>query len=467
MSAPQVYTRVDRTVIPAPRPAPHLVLPPLQKATLSNGLPLWLVEQHRNPQVVLGIVLRGGSFFDPPGRSGTASLTAELLESGTASRDALAISEAVEFLGSTLVFRSGADGTFGTLLTLSRHLEAGVGLFADVLVHPAVPRGEFERLRAQRLASLVQMKDRAAAVATNAFMRVVYGDRHPYGKDPAGTGESVRTLTRDDVLRFYGEHYAPGAATLIAVGDTTMAEIVPLLEKEIGAWKGGSAPAPSAAPPEPASPAGVYLIDRPGAPQSEIRIGRPALPRDTPDYFPVTLMNRVLGGQFSSRINLNLREKRGYTYGARSSFIFMKHPGPFMVSGAFTRSKTGEAAQQLFLEIDAMHREGITRGELEFSRKGLNGAFALSFETPFQVAAAVQNIVVYGLPEDYYERYTGEIEAVTTEDVRRAAGSTLDTSAMALIVVADARAVRDDLASIGRGPVVELDSEGGMLTQGS
>ncbi len=464
MSGRPAYPPVDRMNIPAPQPVPHLVLPPLQKGTLSNGLPLWLVEQHRNPQVVLSIVLQSGSFLDPAGKSGTASLTAELLESGTASRDALAISESVEFIGATLGFRSGADGTFGTLLTLSRHLEAGAGLFADLLLHPVFPQREYDRLRNQRLTSLIQMKDRAATVATNAFMRVVYGDEHPYGRDPSGTEESVRGLTREDILRFYGDHYTPSSATLIVVGDTTMDQIVTLLEKEIGTWKAGSARVPPAPVPAPASPGGVYLIDKPGAPQSEIRIGRPALARNSPEYFPVALMNRVLGGQFSSRINMNLREKRGYTYGARSSFIFLKHPGPFMVSGAFTGSKTGDAAEQLFLEIDAMHREGVTGGELEFSRKGLTGAFALSFETPYQVAAAMQNIVLYGLPEDYYERYIGDLAAVTTADVSRAARSTLDTSAMALLVVADAGEVRKDLESLGRGAVVELDSGGARLS---
>jgi predicted Zn-dependent peptidase len=449
--------------IPAPQPVPHLVLPPVQKGTLPNGLPLWLVEQHRNPQVVLSIVLQSGSFFDPPGKSGTASLTAELLESGTVSRDALAISESVEFIGATLGFRSGADGTFGTLLTLSRHLDVGIGLFADLLVHPVFPQREFDRLRTQRLTSLVQMKDRAASVATNAFMRVIYGDEHPYGVDPSGTEESVGGLTREDILRFYGDHYAPSDATLIVVGDTTMEEVVPLLEKEIGAWKGGESRAAPVPLPEPASPGGVYLIDKPGAPQSEIRIGRPALSRNTPDYFPVALMNRVLGGQFSSRINMNLREKRGYTYGARSSFMLLKHPGPFMVSGAFTGAKTGDAAEQLFLEIDAMHREGVTEGELEFSRKGLTGAFALSFETPYQVAAAIQNIILYGLPEDYYERYIGDLAAVTPADVSRVARTTLDTSAMALLVVADAGENRGVLGSLGRGPVVELDSGGKRL----
>ncbi len=454
---------LDRTRRPPLGPLPRVTLPPVQKGELSSGLAIRLVEQHSNPQVVISIVLQSGASMDPRGKSGTAALTAELLDSGTRSRDALGISESVEFIGASLSFRTGADATFGTLLTLNRHLGEGIALFADILANPTFPLREFERLRAQRLTSLVEEKDRAASVASNAFMRVIYGDDHPYGKDPSGTEESVTGLTRDDVCGFCTDHYVPSNATLIVVGDTTMADVLPLLERELGHWRGVPRRAAVALPPPPASPRRVYLIDRPGAPQSEIRIGSPALARNSPDYFPATIMNRVLGGQFSSRINMNLREKRGLTYGARSSFIFLKQPGPFMVAGGFTGSKTGDAAEQLLLEIGAMHREGVTAEELEFSRTGLSGGFALSFETPFQVAGALQSTVLYGLPDDYYERYIQNLASVTSGDVMRVARSALDPQAMAIIVVADADGTREGLESLGRGEVVILDTQGAPI----
>ncbi|HEX7572850.1 MAG TPA: pitrilysin family protein [Bacteroidota bacterium] len=454
---------LDRTRRPPLEPLPRVTLPPVQKGELSIGLPIRLVEQHSNPQVVISIVLQIGASMDPRGKSGTAALTAELLDAGTGSRNALEISESVEFIGASLSFRSGADATFGTLLTLNSHLGTGIALFADVLANPTFPLREFERLKAQRLTSLVEQKDRAASVASNAFMRVIYGDDHPYGTDPSGTEGSVSGLTRDDICGFYSDHYVPSNATLIVVGDTTMADILPLLERELGRWKGGARRAAPTVPPPPAAPRRVYLIDRPGAPQSEIRIGSPALARNTPDYFPATLMNRVLGGQFSSRINMNLREKRGLTYGARSSFIFLKQPGPFMVGGGFTGSKTGEAAEQLLLEIGAMHREGVTDEELEFSRMGLGGGFALSFETPFQVAGALQSIVLYSLPDDYYERYLQNLASVTSADVMRVARATLEPLAMAILVVADADGTKEGLQSLGRGEVVMLDTEGAPI----
>jgi predicted Zn-dependent peptidase len=430
---------------------------------LSSGLPVRLVEQHSNPQVVLSIVLQSGASMDPRGKSGTASLTAELLDAGTGSRDALEISESVEFIGASLSFSAGADATFGTLLTLSRHLGRAIALFAEVLANPSFPVREFDRLRSQRLTSLVGLKDRAAFVASSAFMRVIYGEDHPYGKDPSGTEQSVGDLSRDDICGFYTDHYIPANATLIVVGDTTMADILPVLERELGRWKGGPAHAAAAAPPPPAAPARAYLIHRPGAPQSEIRIGSPALARNCAEYFPATVMNRVLGGQFSSRINMNLREKRGLTYSARSSFIFLKQAGPFIVSGGFTGAKTGEAAEQLLLEIGAMHREGVTDGELEFSRKGLTGGFALSFETPYQMAGALQSIILHGLPDDYYERYIPNLASVTSGDVMRVARSTLDPRTMALVVVADANETRGGLESLGRGEVVMLDTSGSPM----
>jgi zinc protease len=437
----------------------------VQKGELSSGLAIRLVEQHGTPQVVISIVLGSGGSMDPRGKSGTAALTAELLDAGTGSRDALGISESVEFIGASLSFRAGADATFGSLLTLNRHLTEGIALFADVLANPVFPLREFERLKAQKVTSLVEQKDRAATVASNAFMRVIYGDEHPYGTDPSGTEESVSRLTRDDVCGFYGEHYGASNATLIVAGDTTMGDILPLLERHLGHWKGAPRRAAVPIPPPQAAPRRVYLIDRPGSPQSEIRIGSPALARNSPDYFPATVMNRVLGGQFSSRINMNLREKRGLTYGARSAFIFLKQPGPFMVAGGFTGSGTGQAAEQLLLEIGAMHRKGVTDEELEFSRMGLGGGFALGFETPFQVAGALQNIVLYGLPDDYYERYIRNLASVTSGDVMRVARATLDPEAMAILVVADAAGTRRELESLGRGDVVLLNADGAPLTR--
>lgn len=452
--------QLDRSVRPNPLPVPRISLPAIEKATLSNGLPVWLVEQHALPQVAFNLVLQSGSDQDPEGGSGAATLTAELLDAGTNTMDVMQIAERLEFLGASLSFRAGTDATFGSMLTLRKHLEESLALFADELTGPAFPESEFERIKKQRVTALMQQKDRPSTIATIAFMHVLYGADHPYGNDALGTESSMTHLKREDIVAFYQKHYRPNNGTLIVVGDVTMDDLIPRLEKALGSWH--PVPVELRVPP-PAPPIDrrcIYLIDKPGSPQSEIRIGCTALPRATPDYFAVTVMNRILGGQFSSRINLNLRERRGYTYGARSAFLFLKQPGPFVASGGFVSTKTDSSVEQLLAEIDRLHREGVTSEELEFSKKGLSGSFALSFETISQVAGALQNIVLYGLPDDYYGRYLENIEHVTLEDVRRVAAKTLDPSHMVILVVGDARSVKGGLSQLALGEVRMLDTEG-------
>jgi zinc protease len=451
---------LDRSRRPGAGPVPTITLPAIQKASLKNGLAVWLVEQHKLPSVAFSLVLQSGADQDPAGKPGLATMTAELMDAGTKDRDLLQIAEELEYLGASMSFRAGTDASFGNLVTLTKHLDRSLALFADVLVHPVFPQREFDRIRKQRLTALLQQKDRAAAIATISFMRVVYGTDHPYGNDASGTEASLNALTRDDLAAFYASFYRPANATLIIVGDATMKDILPRLEGALASWE----PVPVHVRPTPPAPAAgprkVYLIDKPGAPQSEIRIGYPALSRATQEFFPVTVMNRILGGQFSSRINMNLREKRGYTYGARSAFMFLKQAGPFMASGGFTTAKTDSAVEQFLYELDRMHREGITAEELEFSKKGLTGGFALTFETNAQIAGALQNLVVYGLPDNYYENYLKSIASVSLEDVRRAAAKTLDPATMAVLIVGDLKTIRAGVEKLNLGPLVQMDTEG-------
>ena len=450
----------DRTRRPGPQPVPHVALPAIQKAKLANGLAVWLVEKHKLPLVAMSLVIQSGADQDPAGKPGVATMTAELLDAGTGSRDVLQIAEELEFLGASMSFRANTDASVGNAVTLTKHLDRTLALFADILTNPVFPEKEFERIRTQRVTSLLQQRDRAAIVASNALMHVMYGTHHPYGNDASGTEASLKSMTRNDIVAFYKASYRPGNATLIVVGDIAMNDLLPRIEKSFAAWE--QAQVALRIPPDvlPARRRMVYLIDKPGAPQSEIRIGYPALARSTPDYFPVSVMNRILGGQFSSRINLNLREKRGYTYGARSAFIFLKHPGPFMASGGFVSAKTDSSVEQLVAEIKRMHAEGITAEELAFAKKGMTGAFALNFETQAQVANTLQNLVLYGLPDDYYATYLQNIDGVTLEDVRRVAAAYLNPDAMAILVVGDAKLVKPGLEKLNLGPVVMLDTEG-------
>ncbi len=455
----------DRTKRPAGQPLPKIELPAIQKATLSNGLEVWLVEQHKLPMLSLNLVIQAGSDHDPSTKPGVATMTAEVMDAGTTTLDALQIADRLDFIGASMAVRAGLDGTFASLETLSKHLDEALGVFGDVISHPTFPEKEFDRLRSQRLTGLLQQKDRAATIASLAFNHIIYGANNPYGNDPSGTEQSVKSFTRQDLVNFYGTYYRPNNATLIVVGDAKLAGLVKSLEKSLSDWTKADIPGLVVPAAKPIDVRRVYLIDKPGAPQSEIRVGYPALARKTPDFFPVTVMNMILGGQFSSRINMNLRERRGLTYGARSGFSFAKQPGPFVASGGFVSTGTDTAVHQLLYELDRMHAEGITPEELAFSKKGLTGGFALNFETAGQIARALQNIVLYGLPENYYESYLQNIDKVSMDDIRRVAKSYLDTNKMAVVIVGDVKSIKQGVEGLHAGTTVMCDVDGNPTTQ--
>ena len=451
---------LDRTVRPTPQKPPAITMPAIRKSTLANGLAIWLVEYHKLPIVAFNLVLQTGADRDPLDRPGIASLTAEMLDAGTAIMDALQIADRLDFIGASLNVFAGVDGTSATLTTLTSHLDEALGVYADVLTGASFPAREFERIKKQRLTALLQQKDRPAVIASLAFNHILYGSHHPYGNDLSGSEESVSSVTREDLVAYYTTYYRPNNATLIVVGDVTMDDLLPRLEKGFKGWTQGTIPALHMPPTPSRAERTVYLIDKPGAPQSEIRIGYPALSRDTPDYFPVQVMNRLLGGQYSSRINLNLRERHGYTYGARSGFVFNRQPGPFIASGGFVSNKTDSSIREILYEIDRTRADGVTKEELEFSKKGMEGSFALSFETPLQMAMALQAIVLYKLPDDYFTTYLQTIDGVTLGDVQLVARQYLDTSRMAILVVGDIRDIRAGVDALKLGPTVVCDVRG-------
>ena len=454
---------LDRTKRPPPQGVPNVRLPAIQKGHLTNGLEVWLVEKHELPLITLSLVIQAGSDHDPLDRPGVATMTAEMMDAGTTSLDALQISEKLSYLGASMMFRANLDGTTAVLSTLTKHLEEALGVFADVIASPTFPQKEFQRIQKQRLTTLIQQKDRAATIATLAFDHIIYGPAHPYGNDAAGSEQSLNAMTREDLEKFYSTYYRPNNATLVVVGDVILKDVTALLERGLAQWKPASVPSLPIPPAPSISRRSVYLIDKPGAPQSEIRIGYPALARNTADYFPVMVMNRLLGGQFSSRLNLNLREKRGLTYGAPSVFSFNKQPGPFVASAGVTSVKTDTALHEFLFEIDRMFKEGVTPDELEFSKKGLAGNFALNFETPAQVSGALVNLVLYGLPDNYYATYLSNINNVTVDEIRKVSAKYLDSSKMAIVIVGDIKVIKGGVQSLKAGETVMCNVEGNPL----
>ena len=440
----------DRSVRPPAGPTPKFDLPDVQRRTLSNGVELWLVPRDGIPMVSVRLLLDAGASTEPASRSGLASLAAAMLVEGTRTRSSVQIAEELAYLAATLTTGAGLDSTAVAMTTLSRNLEPALQLMADVVINPSFPESEWPRVQDQRLDSLLQALDQPATLATRAFARQIYGAEHALGRSPDGTPAAVKSLTPEVLRQFHQERYLPRSAHLIAVGDFTPDRMVSMLERAFGAWKGSTAPqvSPAAGPPPPAQ-ARLVLVDKPGAAQSEIRIGHVGVPRNHPDYFPLLVMNTILGGQFSSRINLNLREDKGYTYGARSAFEMGRQAGPFVASGGVATNVTRESVVEFMKELrDIRSDRPVTAAEVEFAKTSLVRREPLTMETNGQIVARLQDVVLYDLPTDYYETYTRRIEGVTVADVNRVAREHLQPDRAVIVVVGDRQVVEKGLREL-------------------
>lgn len=450
----------DRSRPPASGPAPALQLPAIQKRQLSNGLPVWIVELHEVPVVQVNLVLRSGTANDPTGKYGIASLTAAMLTEGAGSRSSLEIADAVDFLGADLDVSSGIDATSVRLHAPVARLADALPVMADVALRPTFPKDELERQRQQRLTNLIQAKDDPGTIAALAFSRTLYGPTHRYGTATMGTMDTIRAFTVDDLRTFYATTYRPENATLVVVGDVTPERVVPLLESSFGNWRTPGAPAPAVKLADVAQPTAraVYLVDKPGAPQTQVRIGWIGVARSTPDFFPLQVLNTILGGAFSSRLNLNLREKHGYTYGAGSSFDMRATPGPFSASAGVQTDKTKESLQEFFTELNGI-LQPVPAEELTRAKNYVAMRFPGGFETTGDISRRLEDVVTYGLPDDYFSNYVQRIQAVTAADVQRVAKKYIDPSKLAVVVVGDAKSIASGIASLNLGPSRPLTVE--------
>jgi zinc protease len=450
-----------------PRPDPGLKLPPVQRRRLSNGLEVLFVEHHELPVVYMNLVVKSGAANDPAERPGLATLTADLLDEGTKTRNALDISNALSDIGAQLFVGAGWDSTTASLTSLTRHLDRALAVYSDVLLNPAFPEADFKRLRSSRLVALQQQRDNAEAIADNVYASLLYGRTHPYGHSSVGDPRSVEAMSIADVSSFYQTFFRPNNAVLIVSGDVTPSSLLPKLEKAFGAWKPGDVPQANLASQTPARErTTIYLVDRPGAAQSVIQIGHVGVARSTPDYFPLLVLNTMLGGQFTSRLNLNLREEKGYTYGARSSFGFRRGPGPFTASAGVQTAVTKESVVEFMKELRGVRGERpVTARELEFAKQALVRGFSRGFETPGQIGGRLADVALYGLPLDYFNNYVANVQRVTLSDIERVAQKYLDPARMAILIVGDRREVERGLRSLGDiGAVEVIDADGRPAT---
>jgi predicted Zn-dependent peptidase len=447
----------DRTKAPAVGPAPALKLPEIQKRQLSNGLPVWIVELHEVPVAQINLVVLSGTADDPPGKYGIASLAAAMLTEGAGSRSSLEIADAIDFLGADLSAGAAIDSSAVRLHVPVARLAEALPIMADVALRPTFPGDELDRVRQQRLTGLIQSRDDPATIASLAFSRVLYGLTHRYGTATVGTATTISAFSPDDLRAFYASAVRPDNATLIAVGDVTAGQLIPLLESSFGGWKpqgttGARVKLPSV---PPRTTREVYLIDKPDAPQSQIRIGSVGAARSTPDYFPLQVLNTILGGSFSSRLNLNLREKRGYTYGASSSFDMRLEAGPFVAAAGVQADKTAESLQEFFNELNGI-LQLVPDEELGRAKNYVSLRFPGNFETTGDMSRRLEEVLVYRLPDDYFSRYVQNIEAVTGDVVQRTARKYIQPDRVAVVVVGDRKMIEPGIRALNLGPIRTL-----------
>jgi zinc protease len=453
-----------RQLPPPAGPESSFKPPKPKRFKLKNGLEVMLVEFHDLPLVDFNLMIKTGGAANPVDRAGLADLTAHMLDEGTKTRSALAIADQVAALGATLSTGSTWDASNVSLSALTKNLEPAIALFADVVVNPSFEPKEFERVRDNLLTAITRRKDSPPTVANLALTRLLYGQKHPYGWPMAGVEASIKKLTPADLRGFYDKYYHPNNAALLVAGDTTEKELRGKLDAAFAKWRSKGAAAPKLpAPDGAAATTRVFLVDKADAPQSSIRVGLIGIERKSPDYFPVTVMNLILGGGFY-RLDLNLREGKGWTYGARSTVDSRRAPGPWSAGGEFVALHTADSVKEILKELASMRDADVTDVELARAKDQIIKSFPARFATRANVAAQLAELAVFGLPDSYVTDYTKKIAAVTKDDVRRVARKYLDPNHLTIVVVGDRKTLAEPLGKVA--PLEERDLDGNPLASG-
>jgi len=451
---------VDRSALPALGADPVLTFPAIHRDRLANGLQVWAVSHRAVPATTAILLLPAGAASDPPDRPGLAALTGDLVDEGAGGRSALELHDALARLGARLDTDVGADATTLSLTVLSRHLDRALDLVADVVCRPAFDEAEFARVRERRLHRLIQLRDQPSAVADRAFLDLLYPD-HPYGHLAVGTEASLRAVTLDEVRALHDRAYALSEATLIVVGDADPGDLLAAGARAFANRPhAGTAAGAPAAPSRPGPPRARFaLVDRPRAAQSELRVGCVATSRHTPEYHALLVLNMVVGGQFVSRVNLNLRERKGYTYGARSAFDLRRGPGPFLLQASVQTDATAEAIREALGELEDLRgSRPADDAELEGARAALTRGYPRSFETAGQIARGCAQLALYELPDEYFVEFVPRVRAVDGEAVTAVARKYFAPEGLVTLVVGDRERVLPVAERAGLGAIQELES---------
>lgn len=444
---------VDRMVPPLPGAVRPFEFPPVESRALDGGLALRVARLPRLPIVAVTLVLPAGEALLDEARAGHATLTANALEGGTRRRSGIELAEALEGIGASLGASAGWDSTTVSLAALADRLEDALALLAEVVLEPAFPHEEVARIRDQQLARIRQREKDPGSLASDRAAGLIYSADSPYGRPAGGVPASVMSFHEAEAAAVAASLYKPVGGGLVVAGDVDVDAVEALARRVFAGWSGGDRQGLETLAAARFTHATVHVIDRPGAVQSEIRVGHPGIAVGHPDHHAVAVMNTVLGGAFTSRLNLNLREKNGFTYGVRSRFAMRRGAGPFTVSTAVETDVTTLAVREILAELGAMAERGPTEDEVEAARDYIAGVFPLRLETSAQVAARIAELIVYDLPDDHHARYRDQIRAVTRDDAAAAARRQVRPHEATIVVAGDAARIAKPLEALGLGSV--------------
>lgn len=459
---------LDRTKVPTPGPNPVLRVPAWTKTQLANGATLIVSERRGLPLVSFNISFIGGTNqFEPAGKRGLAALTTAMLTEGTKTKTGDQLSDALQLLGTNI--GAGVSGEEGSIsfVSTTKNFAATLAILADMMLNSTFPAEALERLRARTLVNLTQQRDQPAVISSQVFAKILYSEAHPYGQRT--TEASVKSITRDDVADFAKAYFQPGRAIITVVGDVTSQQAKAAVEKGLAAWtKGGDKPS-FAYPKLPAlQPAKIYIVDKPGSAQSVFNIGLPGPPRNTPDYYAIQVMNTILGGMFQSRLNANIREQKGYSYGVSSNFGYGRGPGAFRAGGAIFSGKTDAALIEFMKELKGILGERpITDEEIKVAKDSLTQRLPQRFSSVTGISDAISGVVLNDLPNDYYETFAKNIAAVTKEDLMRVAKRYIDLNHLAIVIVGDRATIEGPLKATGVAPITIIDIDGNPVAGGA
>jgi predicted Zn-dependent peptidase len=449
-------SRIDRSTLPTPGPNLPFHFPAIQRRVLSNGLEVRAISHRNVPVISVALLIAGGTAADPADRHGLAAFTSDLLDEGSGGRSAIEVSDLLARYGADFDVDVGPDAIVLALTTLTRFMRPAVALLAEMALTPNLATPDIERVRKLRLERLRQLRDHAPAVAERAFMRMLYRE-HPYGHLGLGTEAALEATTADDIKIFHRSAFVPSCATVVIAGDAEVDELFAVIDDAFGSWEtpndAPSIPRLAGLAPPPLVPTHrLAVVARAGAAQSELRIGHICASRDTPDYHALVLLNMILGGQFVSRVNMNLRQDKGYTYGVRTGFDLRRGLGPFVLQTSVGTEVTAAAIKEALKELDDI-RDGrpASDAELELARASVTRGYPRGFETAQQVARGVTSLALHDLPDTYFEEFVPRVEAVTREDIARVAAQYLDPARMVTLAVGDHDRIASTLTSLKLG----------------